>query len=320
MTHLDRFLRSIEPLLPSVERDDIIKELAANIRAEFDDKEAELGRPLSDAEQDAILQQHGSPLALAGRYQTQERRLAFGRELIGPALFPLYLRVLKIVLGLTLAACIAVVAILKGPLEIIDAIPATLVHLLVQFGIVTLCFVTAERTLGQALSKSPPRPRTEWIPRGESIAEFIALTVIAGWLIAVWKSPIWIVDAQTPGIRFGPVWHQVFLPIILTTIAGMVQAGIIAIQPTWTRFHSISMIVLDVAGLAIIVYLLQAGDWLIVVDPDPTGESARKIALVNKYVFLVSLLITAVAIAGHLMFHAVRLVRLANPRITVGAS
>src|SRR5262245_21065270 len=123
MTKLDRYFQTMQALLPRADRDDIVKELSANIRAEFEDKEAELGRPLSDGEQDAILKQYGPPLALAGRFQNQERRLAFGRELIGPALFPLYLRVLKIVLGLTLAACIVIVVILKGPLEIPAAIP-----------------------------------------------------------------------------------------------------------------------------------------------------------------------------------------------------
>src|SRR5438046_10533999 len=63
----------------------------------------ELGRPLTESEQQALLKRRGNPLVLAGRYRQDYRTLAFGRQLIGPVLFPFYVRVLSFNLCLTFA-------------------------------------------------------------------------------------------------------------------------------------------------------------------------------------------------------------------------
>jgi len=74
--------------LPREQKEDIINELSANLLFEMEDKEAELGRPLTELEQEAILREHGEPMVVAGRYGASHRCVAFGRQLIGPALYP----------------------------------------------------------------------------------------------------------------------------------------------------------------------------------------------------------------------------------------
>src|SRR5215470_3162713 len=93
MDLVDRYVNAVRTFLPKAQQDDIIKELSGNIRAEMEDREDELGRPLTEDEQEAILQQHGHPMIVAGRYQPNQGSVAFGRQLIGTALFPFYLRV-----------------------------------------------------------------------------------------------------------------------------------------------------------------------------------------------------------------------------------
>ncbi len=61
---------------------------------ELDEEEAALGRPLTEVEQEALLSQHGNPAMVAERYGAPRRTVAFGWQLIGPELFPLYARVL----------------------------------------------------------------------------------------------------------------------------------------------------------------------------------------------------------------------------------
>jgi hypothetical protein len=90
MDLLDRYVHAVSSFLPLAQQDDIVTELSANLRAQMDDREAELGRPLSEAEQEAILQQHGHPMIVAGRYQPNQGGLVFGRQLIGATLFPFY--------------------------------------------------------------------------------------------------------------------------------------------------------------------------------------------------------------------------------------
>src|SRR5215469_347243 len=99
MDLIDRYLNAIKPFLPPDQRDDIIAELGANLHDEADEREAALGRPLSEAEIEAIIQAHGHPLAVAGRYQPSQGGFTFGRQLISPTLFPLYLRALWIVIA-----------------------------------------------------------------------------------------------------------------------------------------------------------------------------------------------------------------------------
>jgi hypothetical protein len=51
MELIDSYLKAVGSYLPAAQRDDITKELAENIRSEIEDKETELGRPLTEAEQ-----------------------------------------------------------------------------------------------------------------------------------------------------------------------------------------------------------------------------------------------------------------------------
>src|SRR6266849_5165979 len=89
MQIVDRYLKSVKTCLPAAQADDIAKELSENIYAQIEDKENELQRSLTEAEVEAILKQHGHPLLVASRYRQEQRNVSFGRQIIGPALFPL---------------------------------------------------------------------------------------------------------------------------------------------------------------------------------------------------------------------------------------
>src|SRR5882672_981392 len=88
MDLLDRYLQAVKKHLPWKGQDDIIAELRANLEAQLEDKQAELGRPLTIAEVEAWLKQMGPPMHVAARYQPQQ-------SLIGPAVFPTYWFVLR---------------------------------------------------------------------------------------------------------------------------------------------------------------------------------------------------------------------------------
>jgi hypothetical protein len=91
MELLDRYLQAVRKHLPWRRQDDIIAELRANLEAQLEDKEEELGRPLTKEEAEEWLKQIGSPIRVAARYQRQQ-------YLIGPAIFPTYSYILKLVL------------------------------------------------------------------------------------------------------------------------------------------------------------------------------------------------------------------------------
>jgi hypothetical protein len=161
MELLDHYLKSVRSCLPAAQRDDIISELSENLRAQIEDREGELGRPLNEPEVEAILKQHGHPLLVASRYRQDWRSVAFGRQIIGPVLFPFYIRVLSFNLGLTsIVIAIVLTALIASGKSITlrDTLPTFLYQFLIQFGIITLIFGFAERHW----TKYPDR----WNPRG----------------------------------------------------------------------------------------------------------------------------------------------------------
>ena len=57
MDLLDRYLQAVKFWLPNPQKQDIVAELSEDIRAQIEDTEAELGRPVTEAEVEVILRQ-----------------------------------------------------------------------------------------------------------------------------------------------------------------------------------------------------------------------------------------------------------------------
>jgi hypothetical protein len=143
MELLDRYLHAVKKHLPWQRQDDIAAELRANLEAQLEDKEAELGRPLTKEEAEEWLKQIGSPIQVAARYQRQQ-------YLIGPAIFPTYSYILKLVLtwATVIYAIANAVTIAVGNLGG-EAVLRAALRLpwiwLVNAAVVTLIFVVIEQ-------------------------------------------------------------------------------------------------------------------------------------------------------------------------------
>lgn len=92
MTLTERYLKAVGAQLPKADRDDIIAELADAIQARMEDREEALGRPLSEAEQEAVLREVGHPLTVAARYGSGPMHV------VGPELYPWWLFGVKVAL------------------------------------------------------------------------------------------------------------------------------------------------------------------------------------------------------------------------------
>src|ERR1700736_3178132 len=121
MDLLDRYLQAVRKHLPWQRQDDILAELRANLESQLEDREAELGRPLTTNEAEAWLKEIGPPLQMAARYQPQQ-------YLIGPAVFPTYWFVLRAALywAVTIYSIVSGIQILTGdivsPPEMVGAV------------------------------------------------------------------------------------------------------------------------------------------------------------------------------------------------------
>jgi hypothetical protein len=252
MELIDRYLKAVRSYLPAAQREDITKELSENIRSEIEDKTAELGRPLTEAEQEAILKKQGHPLLVAGRYRQDRRSVAFGRQWIGPVIFPFYIKVLTFNLGISFTVVTMVFVALFASGQAItfsDVAFAYSLQLIIQFGIVTGIFALVEKNLTKYPDKWDPRKPNQLkypeffeanaskdgrrVPKLESISQFIASAVFLVWLRAAQKSPFLIFGPAAAIFRLAPVWHQVFVPSMLIIVVGMVQAAINLLRPDW---------------------------------------------------------------------------------------
>jgi hypothetical protein len=323
MDLLDRYVNAVRGFLPKEQQDDIVKEISANIRAEMDDREAELGRPLTEAEQDAILQQHGHPMIVASRYQTRQGSLVFGRQLIGSALFPFYLKTLRFIMGISFAIYLIVLVALVASGNSITFAGVTnviLLQVVFQFAVITAIFAVAEQYLPtmrwDARSLPTPRPvarerEVQLVPRLESVAQIVAIVVLLFWLRLVLDSPSLLFGPAADTYRLGPIWQQVALPTVLIFLASLVQAAINFFRPDWARLRRAVRVGTDVAGLGIIVYLLQAGHWVVLAGPN--GAGADTLRTINDWVYY-GLLSTAVGFVVVTLIDAWRLVRGDRPR------
>lgn len=339
MDLVDRYLRAVAKALPEAQREDIIRELSEDIRSEMEEREDRLGRPLTEAEQQSVLKQRGNPLLLGASYRQDRRTVAFGRQLIGPVLYPFYLKVLFFNLGLT-SLIIATIFIALGVsgqrISFHDIVSTCLLQLFIQAGAVTLIFSLAERHLTKHPDRwdlggvrgglrldlkmktniSVPLEGPQRISRFESVSIIIASAVALAWLTEVQSYPFLVLGPAATFLKLAPIWYQVYFPIVLLTVTEIVRATINLVRPDWMRFRAIVGVIVHGGGLAVVYFLIKAGSWVAAVD-SAAGEFRHAVEIVNQVVYY-CLWGTAALSAAMLIARVARLIR--PPRQGAGST
>ena len=296
MELLDRYLQAVRRHLPWERQDDIIAELKANLESQLEDKEAELGRKLTDAEMEAWLKQLGSPLLVAARYRPQ-------RYLIGPALFPIYWFVLRLVMTwyvivYAIAKTVDIVARGLTAGGVIGAIASLPWSLLVSAAIVTLVFAGIEavgarhpekhiplESMAAAWSPAelPPLTKDTRTKPGSSAKALVE--VIFGFLLFWWL----LLVPHYPYLMFGPGgWYLSSLPFKLAPVWWTFYWCIVALNAfelTWKTVHlargewqkrePLRHTIMRVISLVPLGTLLIAPDHVLFQLKNPATEAAR---------------------------------------------
>jgi hypothetical protein len=283
MDLLDRYLQAVKKHLPWKRQDDIIAELRANLEAQLEDKETGLGRPLSMGEAEDWLRQIGPPRQVAARYQPQQ-------YLIGPALFPSYLFVLRTVCFWTMIAyTIGSVALLAtgtvSESRVLEAVLRAPGFLLTVAAWVTLGFAVVEfaatrrpekfPTLAGSLSNWTPStlpPLEKEAIRGKKPRSFASAVaeVIFGFLFLVWLLliPHYPFLLMGPGalylpyspFQFAPVWVPVFWWVVALNVTQLVWRCVDLIRGAWRQQRRAERIVISAFGLIPLGMLLAVPD------------------------------------------------------------
>jgi hypothetical protein len=267
MNLLNRYLQEVSKYLPKARREDIAAELRANITSQLEDREEELGRPLTDDEVVAMLQHHGNPMIVAGRYRPHNLGLAFGVQLIGPELFPFYRMILLLNLCITLVILAVVLPIVAREVPGAITLGRFLTPLLMQFAAVTVIFIALEKGKDHVLNRwhpgrlPPLKIPPDDGPSARNIFNFVAAAVGTVWLAL---TPRWPYLMLGPGALYLPaipmklmpewVWFYWAIMALLCLELGLQFTNLLRLLTR--RAAQVADLILKCAGLAIGILLL----------------------------------------------------------------
>jgi hypothetical protein len=273
MELIDRYLHAVRFWLPKALKEDIIAELSEDIRSEAEEKEAVLGRRLSDDELAALLKRRGSPFTVAQSYLPQH-------HLIGPALFPLYLFVLKLVALFYLVPWVIVWVVLvvfvpsyraQHPgFELLKTLGTLWQITLYAFAAITIWFAIADKARQRFADRDRWDPRRlprvrdlRRIPRSSSIGEIVFGVLFLFFWLGALRFPEIIIPGATPArLTLGPVWQSFrqgyYAPIALLALVSVALAGVNLWRPYWTRLRLGVRAAANAGSAAILAVVLSA--------------------------------------------------------------
>ncbi len=309
MDMIDRYLNAVAAQLPQDERADIVAELRDLILSRFEAKEEELGRALTEDEQEAILREIGHPLVVAARYRKGPD------SLVGPELFPYWLFGVKaglLVLGAVYAITLFIRLIggaddagqaighafhgffgsgltLIGVATVAAAIfehqgirPAWMTNWRVKdlgaFGLADPAAWGASMT-GTETARATwmPKSRAKAWPGGEYLFSFLAVGMFVLWWIGVLHFP-GLVSLELRGedavVSGAPIWSILFGPILLYAFAQMAIDLASLVRPYAVRARAAAQIVVAGAGLWLTWAIFEAGHWFTLTRGEETARIA----------------------------------------------
>lgn len=316
MDMIDRYLNAVAAQLPQDERADIVAELRDLILSRFEAKEEELGRALTEDEQEAILREIGHPLVVAARYRKGPD------SLVGPELFPYWLFGVKaglMVLGAVYAITLFI-RLISGSDDAGQAIAhafhgffgagltligaATLAAAIFEHQGIRPTFLTKWRVkdLGALGLSDPaawsasmagtetakatwmPRARTKAWPGGEYLFSFLAVGIFSLWWVGLLHFP-GLMSIQLRGqdavVSGAPIWSILFGPILLYAVAQMAVDLASLVRPRAVRMRAAAQTVIAGAGLWLTWAIFEAGHWFTLTRGEETARIAGDWSMLN---------------------------------------
>lgn len=334
MELLDRYLQAVKKHLPWKRQDDIIAELRANLEAQLEEKEEELGRPLTQSEAEEWLKQMGPPIQMAARYQPQQ-------YLIGPTLFPTYWYVLKLVFFWATAVYLIVsgvqlavqqTASTTAAVQAVLRIPGVLVE---SAAWVTLVFAALElvsKYYPEHMPKELQNFTANWSPSSlpqlspetvpgvkrrtyaQAVAEVVFGFVFLVWLLLIPKHPFVMLG---PGVAFlhatpfqlAPVWWHFYWWLVALCVLQLAWHAVDLMRGSWLTPSVWQHIVSKTVGLIAIWPIATASGRVLVVLKHPETDMAQygaTLKTINDGIH-VAMSVAAVIVVLQLVFHIAQL-------------
>lgn len=290
MDLIDRYLTAVRRHLPPPQQDDIVAELADSLRSEAEAREGGLNRPMTTAEQVALLKRRGHPWLMASRYRPEQ-------YLVGPGLYPYYRQALTmvvcwVVLPITLVGG-ALTAIYAGePAHVWSRVLIAVWNAAIYaVGIVTIVFgiLEHERVRITALdnwdpARLPAAGEGREVPRSESVLGLvIGFTFLIWWIDLVRMPELLWFGGHPVTFTMAPIWTSLYLPILIALVAWIAIQAIDLVRPWRSLAVSLVDMTLNLVNLVLIGVMLRAGHFVdVVATPAVAGRADSVERLLNN--------------------------------------
>ncbi|MCJ7549292.1 MAG: hypothetical protein MUQ30_06395 [Anaerolineae bacterium] len=273
MELLERYVQQVGRFLPGRDRDDIQNELRSLLLDKLEDRVADSAladAELADASADdasaddvvALLEEMGSPRQVAASYSGE-------RYLVGPALYPMLLQVLRIGLVVYVIVHVVLLVFVAADMSLVRLFEAALDSLgsiLGFFGATVLVFAILE---WQDVKINPIEP--EWDPRSLPAADRLGRVEPVGLFVGLAFNLVFLSLAfyfwRLGGVAYVANWpsEATVLPVsrrLLFASGGIIALQIITdlcvfLRRRWEVSTRLVRSVLDVAGVFAVFSILQ---------------------------------------------------------------
>ena len=281
MELIERYIYSVTKRMPESQR----VEAGEELRVLIDNKliERVQDRPADKQDVEGMLLELGHPRIMAEKYSGKKRYL------IGPELYDVYILVLKIVL-LVLSVIVFIqfiIQVIIEPTEIIDHIVDLIVSIMASVIPMTLGWTTVGFAIaayvgaGKSMEKDwkpadlPQLPDSKkQIKKWEPVVAISVYVALFGLLIfAKDYLGIWMIESNQSSVIipfFNEATYTLFLPLMLGVILLFIirESAKLKFQQ-WTLSLAIITAVINVIGIAVIVFVMLSGKlW----NPNFMGE------------------------------------------------
>lgn len=291
MTLLDIYLGAVGMNLPKgSDKRDILAELRGHLESNMDERAAELGRALTESEQQAVLTEFGDPFTVATRYGKAGPSFAFGPfQLISAAAFPVYIGALLLVLTVNVISSAATV--LAGA-SFVSVVRQLVVTMLFLFMVITPVFAGVDfflRRSGERQRGAPESwlfwtPHLKYVPQWYSASGLVALSAVAlawGLWWSAWPGvPALLLGAAAHALELSPEWQRFQLLLLGLLLLGIGQRAFSLARPDFTSVPWVARLIINVLCVALLYPILASGPFVVV--RDAVGASADAVELARS--------------------------------------
>jgi hypothetical protein len=318
----DRYLHAVKFWLPRNQKDDIIAELSEDLYAQIEEKQSELGRPLDSLEAELILKRCGSPMLVAQRYMPQ-------RSLIGPALFPIYSKVIRALFLYFLLPWLLLwigISILSPDfradhpgLGLFASLEPWWIACTHALFFNTLAFALLDRSQARSQLVNGWSPRSLpavndriRISRSSTLFELtVAVATLVLWLqIGIPHRTFHIFGLD---LTLSPGWPHFFWALTLLSLSGIAVSCLNLVQSQWTRLSASLRLGIDCYSWALFFWLCRSNMLQFLSGGDVSVEkSSALVRSINSWVFLSAYWVAGIGLIV-LAFDLRRILRATRP-------